>query len=622
MLTGKYTPEELLAIFETFSTKKAAKGTIKFSSSTWADPHIQKIVRIIASARGVSEQDIINHVESKKAEFDSLKAKAPILYGTISQNIIESELFNIFWETDVDVGGPKFKGRTFNTLVRAIRADKPQFFPLRSDIDRRTMMPNVIFHSVDGKGNPIPNDDHGDPRPEYRSVTTAAATPGGDFIFNVPFMQKLMDWAHIKGVKPKGKKYVANGGDIPNEYCYIEFLIMHEFLHYSEDDFYYQKIIPNANPTIINWVGDFRSNYLLVKSGYEQLPMGLFNDDINFDRQSSYIDMYNLVKSEMEKLNDKEKEKVSNQMDSQSDDHEPGQEQGKKSDADTSGKTVEDIDKNSKNIDKNVDNGKEATAEERQEQAKKDQESGQPGPRQREGKKGGGGGDNKVDYTKIVPQYNWKGLVDLFMKKVANKMQETYAKAHRRNVSNLDIARQTGAGAVRPGEIRSDESEALLCFCLDTSGSMLGDIGKVYANVSKLLKQPGFAKTNVVAVKFGSQVQLYKCNIAQNKAAKVASMTDKPKSYDMKATDVFLSAQGGGTEFSQPLRDELKKILKAGYSVLICSDSDLLWDHNLPLLLDTIKFAPKQVFVVFDKRDTYIRFRQMTGISTPTITYF
>jgi hypothetical protein len=49
---------------------------------------------------------------------------------------------------------------------------------------------------------------------------------------------------------------------------------------------------------------DFRSNYMLVKSGYEQLPIGLFSDDLNFDREltSSYPKLIKVLDEELKKL--------------------------------------------------------------------------------------------------------------------------------------------------------------------------------------------------------------------------------------------------------------------------------------------------------------------------------
>jgi hypothetical protein len=179
----------------------------------------------------------------------------------------------------------------------------------------------------------IPDPKH----PELDGIERAAASPKGEFYFEIEFMQDLMTFAHIKGVVPKGKKYVSNGGDTPDEYCWIEFLIIHEFLHYTYADFHYAQEIPKANNRIINWVGDFRSNYMLVKSGYEQLPDGLFSDDINYDRQTTYKQMYNLVVSEFNNLNKDEQQMVEQELNEKTDDHDTGHQHAKEE----GGKTVD-----------------------------------------------------------------------------------------------------------------------------------------------------------------------------------------------------------------------------------------------------------------------------------------
>ena len=308
---------------EEFENKKKEESEVKFSKSTEQDPHILKIAGVIANARQITVQEVFAEIQEKMAKFHQMKTKAPILYGTIADNIVEDSLFSSFWELDIDIpGAPQFSKIDFKTLRECIRAEHNRFFPLRNVFEkRRHENPKYLF--TDDPGDPS-FDTHNPKKNKkgsgmYASVTTACATPDGTFVFNIPFMQKLLDWGYLKDVKPTGKKYVCNGGvtrfingkqqhvELPNEYCYIEFLLMHEYLHYSEGDFYYQKVIPNANPKIINFVGDFRSNYLLVKSGYEQLPMGLFNDKINYDRQFTYREMYDLVKSEFDKF-PKEKE--------------------------------------------------------------------------------------------------------------------------------------------------------------------------------------------------------------------------------------------------------------------------------------------------------------------------
>lgn len=290
-----------MKLTEAFIHTKKKEGEIPFSKSSNTDPHILKIAGIIAVARSVPVEQVFQEIDQEKAKFLKIKDVAPILYHTISDNLVEDQLFSAFWKLDIPIeGSPKFSKIMFRRLCEQIRGEHNRFFPLRNFIEkRRHANPSYLF-----------TDDPTDPetsKGQYASVKTACATLTGEFVFNIPFMQKLLDWAHLKDIKPKQRKYTNNGGQIPFEYAYIEFLIMHEYLHYSEGDFYYQKVIPHAKPKIINWVGDFRSNYLLVKSGYEQLPMGLFNDKINYDRQFTYKEMYDLVQSEFDKFPKKDK---------------------------------------------------------------------------------------------------------------------------------------------------------------------------------------------------------------------------------------------------------------------------------------------------------------------------
>lgn len=279
---------------EEFEGKKYKLGEVKFSKSLPTDPFIQKVAGIIAGARSVPVTQVFTEIEKEVDERKKLTVKAPTLYHTMVDNIYESELFTMFEKLTIPVeGSPRFNMITLRKLTNYIRGEHSRFFPLRNFIEKRPHA-NPAYYLTDD-----PNDPDAAKSP-WRAVKTAAATPQGQFIFNVPFCQKLLDWAHLKELKPKHRKYQLHGGPFPNEWAYIEFIIMHEYLHYSEADFYYQNIIPDANPKIINYVGDFRSNYLLVKSGYEQLPIGLFNDLVNYDRQTAYKEMYDIVLKEME----------------------------------------------------------------------------------------------------------------------------------------------------------------------------------------------------------------------------------------------------------------------------------------------------------------------------------
>lgn len=286
-------------INEVFNAKKADLGEIKFSKSSPTDPFCIKIAGLIAAARGISVPEVFAEIEQQIDKVKVIATKMPIIYHTMVDNIYESELFSMFENLHIPVeGAPQFDKVTFRELRTFVRGEHNRFFPLRNFIEKRPHK-NPAYYFTD---DPTDLDSSGNPnKSKWSSVKTACATPNGEFVFNIPFCQKLIDWAHLKEIKPKGRKFDNHGGPIPFQYAYIEFLLMHEYLHYSEADFYYQQIIPNANPKLINYVGDFRSNYLLVKSGYEQLPIGLFCDKINYDRQHAYIDMYNIVKDEFSK---------------------------------------------------------------------------------------------------------------------------------------------------------------------------------------------------------------------------------------------------------------------------------------------------------------------------------
>lgn len=588
---------------EGLENRKYQPGQVKFSTSTVNDPHIRKILQEISTATGKPVSELIQEIATEQTKFQDIAKKAPILYTTIEKNIVEDSTFKMFQKAPVEVNGPKLNTTTFYKLMRSIRADHDEFLPLRSFVDRRTLTtPKIIFTQA------------GDTGP-YRSVKTAAATPRGDFIFYVPFCQKLLDWAHLKGFKPKGQKYVANGGDIPNEYAYIEFLIMHEFMHYSNDDFFYQKIIPKARPKIINWVGDFRSNYLLVKSGYEQLPMGLFNDDINYDRQAHYVDMYNIVRDEFEKLGKDQQEELSRKLDGMSDDHEPGQEQGEEEEI-PDNVTPEDIDDNGKSIDRKMRDADDASNEDRDKKPADEPkgDAGMPGT-------GKHGQTQGIDYSKIMPTFNWQTLVRRFVASARPRHEETYASPHRRNVSGMDIARQVGASAIKPAEKPMDFADISLGFVIDSSGSMSGIISTVMSNVVNLMKTPIFRKTQVLFFRFSGSYEVYKMVFSTNQAGKIATWKDKPK-YDHKAIDLINQHFGAGTDFSASLAAEIGQALGAGYNMVFFLDADINYGSNLTNFAGLVKAHPKNVFVIFDKRETYINFRQGSGVSTPNITYF
>lgn len=299
---------------------KAALGTL-FQARTLQDPMVQRIIAYISKEMKLPKQEIEDKIAEELQEAADSAARSPLLFSTYVTMAIERTLFDFFQldekakqaqlmaihhGEDFDIsphlhipkGAPVFDPVTFSQLVRRVKAENPSIFPLRNPFNKKPIAsPRIIL---------VPSSDKADR--QYNDVDTAAATPTGEFIFNKHFMQQCLNYSHVRGKPPKSKKYESNGGTFPDEYALVEFLVLHEFFHYTHGDFHYQEVLEDdegkrAHPRIINFVGDYRTNYDLIKAGHEPIPMGLYNDLINYDRQSTYEEMYNLVKNELKRLN-------------------------------------------------------------------------------------------------------------------------------------------------------------------------------------------------------------------------------------------------------------------------------------------------------------------------------
>ena len=267
------------------------KGQVGFRSSTLNDPHIRAIINAVSKKSGVPASNIEDKLKEKINKIEEIKKYSPLLYDITAKDAASQAAFELIEHVE-NPNFEKFYTLTFIKLINMIQSEHKQFFPLRQTGE---------FMYV-SRFNPILVPGTNKDLAKFNSVKTAAASSKGEFIFNTEFMQKLMDWATMENLKPNGKKYKSNGGTIPDCYAYIEFLIIHELLHYAYGDFNYGKQMPEFSHQVHNMASDFRSNYMLVKSGYNQLPIGLFSDDINADRQDRYRDMAKLVHDELKKL--------------------------------------------------------------------------------------------------------------------------------------------------------------------------------------------------------------------------------------------------------------------------------------------------------------------------------
>ena len=611
-----------MKIIEAFDNKKREVGELKFSETLMTDKHIVDIIKHLSKDTGKSIKDIEKIIEAEVAKYDDIHAKSPILYQTMVKNAVESSVWKIFEEADHSKVKERveFSKIVFNQLWNMIRVEHKQFFPLRNFIDKKFLLnPRKIF---------IPSNFEEDNK-RFKSVTTAAATPKGEFIFNLKFMQDLLDFATFKKLKPKGKKYVSNGGDIPDQYAYIEFLILHELMHYSYADFYYAKKL-KANNQIINWVGDFRSNYLLVKSGYEQIPIGLFNDGINYDRQSTYKEMYEIVKAEFDKLDKDQQDQVSKHMD----DHEPGESsegESESSDGDGDGDgdgepddsdgTWEDIDEKHKEVEKKMGEASDADKKDIDNSGDKAKGGGE-GKGSKPGSAKGPGGT--FNYDSIKPSFNWQSILKRCVTKQSLRTQNTFKKPAKSSSTRIHIAAQLGSTAIKPGEETIDE-DIKLCVVVDSSGSMSHIIPRVYSELNKLLAGTGSVKfNNLFLIKFSDTFEIYSINIKNKTTNRMKSVSDKVNKADTKKDlrNVFTSTMNGGTVFSSALATEIKKLLNEEFNVIICTDADITYGPNFTEFSALTGAHKNALFSIFDEKKTFISVCERFKTVNKNFTYF
>jgi hypothetical protein len=289
--------------FEAFDLTQKEKEQVAFRKSTPTDPHIQKVVNQISAETGVPAHELMQKMQEGMDKLTEVGKYSKLLYDTILLNRAENAAFDLIRHSKnpVNYDNTKFNLGTFLELLQLIQDDYPEIFGGKGnglaapgDFRRIYEITPIIVPSskpeIKSKG--------------FNQVTTAAATADGDFIFNKAFMEQLLYYGAAIDIQPTQAKYECNGGIIPNNYCYIEFLIMHELLHYVYGDFAAGARFKQFSHTVHNWASDLRSNYMLVKNGYTQLPLGLFSNDLNFDRPETdnYEKLVTVVAKELAKL--------------------------------------------------------------------------------------------------------------------------------------------------------------------------------------------------------------------------------------------------------------------------------------------------------------------------------
>lgn len=629
---------------------KATKGTV-LPTSALSDPHVQKIVKYIHKVTNYSIADIEKQIQEEIDRMNENAKKSHVLFGSMAANAVESALFRMFTPdeladpNDISIKGvkspnaaPEFSRLEFSALIRRIKAENPTLFPLRNFYNKKPIAaPRIVL---------VPSNDE-DTQKKYGSVTTAAATPNGEFIFNTHFMQQCMNYSHVKGIKPNKKKYKSNGGQFPDEYAMLEFLVLHEFYHYSFADFHYQKVLRDdegkkAKPKIINWVGDFRTNYDLVKAGHIPIPVGLFTDAVNYDTQYTYAEMYNLVKNELKKIQDQQEsgqgegeggggggagdpedelDRAQGDDHSHHDDDSAEGEDGEPTDSQGNPIDQDDLEETNKRTRSKID----------KQQDSSDAPDTEPGktvsPTGGRGKGSGDGGTpGAVNWQKVKPRYNWKQLLEKLVKG-ATSTEVTYQKVHRRNIASIHQVADIGAGVIRPGEKEVESNLVKLCVVIDSSGSMTTAIAEVLANVRKLL----MANSNMVAKSFvltifATSFKSYLCTFdgKSGTGVPITSVKDVKTRSSAKpiSVDVLLSThESGATNFTSALVEQLSGFAAQKYNILILTDTDIVASGNKEDFLKLYSAHHSQVHLILDSESSWQAVVKSLGISPANISH-
>lgn len=662
--------EDMSAIKSDFSLKK----------SSITDPHIQRTIKLYASAKGISTKEAQDKFKSM------LDAKVKNLgVSTINKNAVEnaaeSVAFQFLQELDpkkldleefgIDDPADLLDRDFFFDLTEYVLGENAQFFPLKNPFEKKAVRP-YFFITPDHL--PLMKDEQlKDAAANH--CQTAFCTPNAEMVFNRNFSEQLALSALINNAKPKSKKYKSNGGPIPDHYCYLEFVVMHELLHFSSGDHFYtkpmvkriQKKYPQAAGRahqILNYVGDFINNWQLAKSGYEQLPIGLFSSDVNYDKFNSYEEIIDAVVKDLIKINDEDFEKMSNEMEKGMDEHMDNPD-------DKPSQGGSESEPMSKEESDNKQSGQQGQQGQQQDQQGQDgqQQDGQDGQQRQDGQDGqqskdkqsqsgkpskpsgqpdddgepsadsgdddsssmssaiddamkknqervqkrddgnndaktaletkdddakdidikrkAGAGTAKIEFKEEAVTINWKKVLKRLIPTDEGELEDTYSKMSRQATSSMVTAKQTGAGRISPGEVKTDAVKKGLVFVIDNSGSVMSVVNQFNQEIMQLLKKNKQFLDNMYIIKFSNKFELNKINISklkyqeiQNPNALVNGSEKLRFGSEHSIVDLFSKSYGLGTEYTPEMHRVIEYLHSENMNVIMFTDDDLVQDKR------------------------------------------
>jgi len=398
---------------------------------------------------------------------------------------------------------------------------------------------------------------------------------------------------------------------------------MHEIYHIVHGDHFYQVKKKGMTGIQQNWLGDFITNYNLVKAGYEQLPIGLFSNDYNYDHFDTMNDMQDAIMSDMKDITQEQEQQMSDQMDDHMDENheetgksQDGKSQGGKSQGGESqggesqdgksqgvSKGIEDAmkkaDKNMANsedkvndIDKKVeDMKKEQEQDDAVERAKKQERLEQK--RKEQEKR-----TQELSNQGFKNPINWKKLIQKMFPKETEVEEESLARIHKRTRAQLAIANKNAPISIKAGTIKNSKESQSLMFILDKSGSMSSVIDGISMELLKLInKNMTLGVDNMFVMMFDSSYDIYKVNLdkkgkkhtyqaLQTPIDLITVPADKLKlaGTPKPIINLFKIQWGAGTIFPKEIVKIVDSLMKQNFNQVIFTDTDILQSQNLQKL--------------------------------------
>ena len=601
-----------------------------FTTADLNTPYVENAIKLISNGTGESITEIVKQAKDYIKEQISNETGVDGFDKIDRQNYIEGFLFDKLHveSTDRTVSRTELK-EMFKWIIAANRALFILIDPITGKRVQITihLTPTAAFVK----------------QPDWmKDVETAAATASGEIVFNTDFARRLIKYAEVKGIKANGKMYKSNGGNIPDSYAYIEFLILHEIYHIVNADHFYQSITPGMTGKKQNYLGDYIINYNLVKKGYSQLPIGLMSDKYNYDNYGSMKELQRVFLEDSKKLNKEKEEKMDNQMDDHLDkDNKPqnkkggepgGEPQNKKggepsSDDKEMEKKLEQAAKDNFDDMKDANERNEMTKEEVDEITKNIEDEIKNNNDVPKSRKDITFNSNAKPGDKVFKPIEWKKLIQFMIPKPVVKIEDSLSKMHRRTVAGM--ASGSDNIAVKAGEVKTDQKSQSMVVLLDVSGSMSKTIMAIEGDlISVINKNKTLGIKNFYIIKFDSEYKTYKINLDPNGRKhtfqRFENDDDISSSPEKAALDsqkhplnmLFREGWGGATKFPEKVSKLMLLFLKEGYNSVVFTDEDIFNTgnvENIKTILTKARSKPYSFNLIFNSADVYANAKKHFG---------